>query len=322
MTTAFSDPSFVESVLAELACGRPVVLASLLSSRGSMPRGEGARLALLANGTLLGTVGGGNLEAMAIERCRAVAAGAPASLEWITRDKSGMACGGDALLAVRALGPGDAAVLDELARVLASGGRTGVEERWADPEHPTLEVVPFTGRGCTSWDADAATWHEVVCAPDTLHVFGAGHVGTALVPIAASVGFSVAVYDDRPEAADPARLPAATRVTCGSFVDMAEGADIRPWDSVVVLTHGHASDADVLKRVLTRETGYVGCIGSRNKTRFVHRMLAEAGIPQERIDDLHLPIGEAILAVTPAEIAVSIAAQLIRCRAERLGVTK
>ena len=334
----FSDQGFVSALRDELAAGRRVALASLLATRGSMPRHEGARLAVLEDGCTLGTVGGGNVERVAESRARALLAGekdvrlpdasaaeadrnprAPA-LEWLTRDANDMACGGDALLAVRMLTPDDLPTLEALLDALGSRGAATLEELWADPSAPVLRVATDARLAPrASWDEASATYREPVMASATCHVFGAGHVGTALVPLAASIGYRVAVYDDRPEAADPARLPSATSVSCGSFADLAAGARIGAHDAVVVLTHGHAADETVLLAVLAREArpAYVGCIGSRRKAALARARLEAAGIPAERVASVHLPIGEDILAVTPQEIAVSIAAQLIRCRAGR-----
>ncbi len=334
----FSDQGFVSTLRDELAAGRRVALASLLATRGSMPRHEGARLAVLEDGRVLGTVGGGNVERVAESRARALLAGEKdvqlpdasaaetdrsphaLALEWLTRDANDMACGGDALLAVRMLTPDDLPTLEALLDALGSRGAATLEELWADPSAPVLRVATDARLAPrASWDEASATYREPVMASATCHVFGAGHVGTALVPLAASIGYRVAVYDDRPEAADPARLPSATSVSCGSFADLAAAARIGAHDAVVVLTHGHAADETVLLAVLAREAqpAYVGCIGSRRKAAFARARLEAAGIPAERVASVHLPIGEDILAVTPQEIAVSIAAQLIRCRAGR-----
>ena len=334
----FSDQGFVSALRDELAAGRRVALASLLATRGSMPRHEGARLAVLEDGCTLGTVGGGNVERVAESRARALLAGEKdvqlpdasaaetdrsphaLALEWLTRDANDMACGGDALLAVRALTPDDLPTLEALLGALGSRGAATLEELWADPSAPELRVATSARLAPrASWDEASATYREPVLASATCHVFGAGHVGSALVPLAASIGYEVAVYDDRPEAADPARIPSATSVSCGSFADLAAEARIGAHDAVVVLTHGHAADETVLLAVLAREAqpAYVGCIGSRRKAALARARLEAAGIPAERVASVHLPIGEDILAVTPQEIAVSIAAQLIRCRAGR-----
>lgn len=315
---SLSDAAFVSALAGELSAGRRVGLASLLATRGSMPRHEGARLAVTEGGRLLGTVGGGAVERLAIERAREVLAGAAPSLEWYcTGDE--MACGGDALLAVRPLSGRDLPALRDLLRALDRDEPLVVEERWADRAAPSLSIVPASRLARPTWDDAAGTYREPVCARARLHVFGAGHVGSALVGLAARVGFEPHVYDDRPELATHDNLPDAATLSCGSFDELAASAPIGERDAVVVLTHGHVHDETVLLAVLSRDAqpAYVGCIGSRRKSALARERLLAAGVPVERVDAVHMPIGEDILAVTPAEIAVSIAAQLIRCRAER-----
>ena len=316
---SLSDGGFVSALAEELAAGRSVGLATLLATRGSMPRHEGARMAVLASGAQVGTVGGGAIERLATERADAARRSGAAGIEWVTSGVSDMACGGDALLAVRALTARDLPVLLALQDALERDEPVTVEERWADASAPELLLAPADRAPGPTWDAAGATYREPVCAPSRLHVFGAGHVGAALVGLAAQVGFEVRVYDDRPELARGASLPAAASVACGPFDELAAAAQIGPRDSVVVLTHGHAHDEAVLLAVLTRDVqpAYVGCIGSRRKAALTREHLAAAGVPRERADAVHLPIGEAIGAVTPSEIAVSIVAQLVRCRAER-----
>lgn len=316
---SLSDGGFVSALAEELAAGRSVGLATLLATRGSMPRHEGARMAVLASGAQVGTVGGGAIERLATERADAARRSGAAGIEWVTSGASDMACGGDALLAVRALTARDLPVLLALQDALERDEPVTVEERWADASAPELLLAPADRAPGPTWDAAGATYREPVCAPSRLHVFGAGHVGAALVGLAAQVGFEVRVYDDRPELARGASLPAAASVACGPFDKLAAAAQIGPRDSVVVLTHGHAHDEAVLLAVLTRDVqpAYVGCIGSRRKAALTREHLAAAGVPRERADAVHLPIGEAIGAVTPSEIAVSIVAQLVRCRAER-----
>ena len=318
---SLSDEGFVSALVAELEAGRRVGLASLLATSGSMPRHEGARLAVLANDQLIGTVGGGAIEQLAIERARAVRSGGAASLEWYHTGDA-MACGGDALLAVRAFTADDLPVLLAVRDALLRDEPACVAERWADAAAPKIEVGPAAPLSAPTWDDARATYREPIAAPSRLHVFGAGHVGAALVGLAAAAaGFEVHVYDDRPELASRERLPQAASVTCGAFDELAASAAIGPCDSVVVLTHGHAFDETVLLAVLTRDVqpAFVGCIGSARKAALAREHLAAAGVPQERVDAVAMPIGLAIGAVTPAEIALAIVAQLVRRRAERRG---
>ncbi len=317
---SLSDEGFVSALVAELEAGRRVGLASLLATSGSMPRHEGARLAVLANDQLIGTVGGGAIEQLAIERARAARSGGEPSLEWYHTGDA-MACGGDALLAVRSLTTDDLPVLLAVRDALLRDEPVCVTERWEDPAAPTIEVGPAARLNVPTWDDARATYREPIVAPSRLHIFGSGHVGAALVGLAAAAGFEAHVYDDRPELATRERLPQAASVTCGAFDDLAANAVIGPRDSVVVLTHGHAHDETVLLAVLTRDVqpAYVGCIGSARKAALAREHLVAAGVPQERVDAVAMPIGLAIGAVTPTEIALAVVAQLVRRRAERRG---
>ena len=147
-----------------------------------------------------------------------------------------------------------------------------------------------------------------------VYVFGGGHVGQALVPVLAKIGFRVTLYDNRPELADKANFPQAERIVCGPF----DAITVKPTenDYVVIMTSGHQGDFALLSQVLRLKTRYVGCIGSRHKIARTQQLLREAGISEEAIASIHSPIGLPILAETPDEIAISIAAELIKCRAE------
>lgn len=318
------DQAFVARLLAEAQAGRAFALASVLATRDSMPRGAGARLAVLADGSFIGTVGGGRIEQVAIGRARAVLAGTePGSLVWETHERTGMACGGDALLGVRRMGPAEAEpLLARLQSALEAGGNAWLVEHWEVPARPAADLMdkpvapvdPFATD--PAWDEDARTYVEPIAPDARCFVYGAGHVGQALVPMLAATGWVPVVVDDREELARAEVFPEAREVRLVDFKTLP--ADLLPTarDYAVVLTHGHAADIDVLSQVVPRHPAYVGCIGSRKKAAFARDSLVARGVPREDADAIHLPIGEPILAVTPAEIAVSITAQLIRCRAE------
>lgn len=321
------DPSFVGRLLDEACAGRAFALASVLATRGSMPRHASARMALLADGTWLGTIGGGRVEQQMQERCRRVLSGEEGgSLEWMTHEKTGMACGGDALCGVSRWEPRVAEpLLSELSSRLSSGGPFVIRERWADPTGVgvTLASVaelgddPAAACDVPAWDEATATYTEPAGPDPRAYVFGGGHVGRALAPVLSSVGFRVVVVDDRPGVAVPDDFPTAEQVICCDLTDLAAGGiRVTGRDYVVVTTHGHAWDIDVLEQVSAARPAYVGCIGSRGKAAYARRVLKERGIDPDWVDAIHLPIGEPILAVTPPEIAISIAAQMIRCRAE------
>jgi xanthine dehydrogenase accessory factor len=150
-------------------------------------------------------------------------------------------------------------------------------------------------------------------------IFGGGHIAQELVPVLSHVGFRCLVMDDRPEFASRERFPEASEVILGDFAKLAESLSVTQHDYAVVMTRGHAHDFVVQEQLLRHPTAYVGVIGSRSKSAAVAARLREAGVPQEAIDRVHTPIGTAIKAETPAEIAISIAGELILTRAQRTG---
>lgn len=152
-------------------------------------------------------------------------------------------------------------------------------------------------------------------------LFGAGHISQALCPLLTTIGFRPVVFDDRPELANTRLFPTAEQVICGDFTRISDYLTITDEDFVVIMTSGHVRDFQVEEQTLRGPFAYVGVIGSRRKTASVNQRLLEAGIHQSSIDLVHTPIGTPILAVTPEEIAVSIAGEMIQVRAQRRGPT-
>ena len=148
-------------------------------------------------------------------------------------------------------------------------------------------------------------------------LFGAGHCSVALCPLLTTVGFRVTVVDNRPELATRERFPTADAVLCCDLAHINDAVTIGDDDYVVIMTNGHRHDFVVEEQVLRGQYAYIGVIGSRTKTASVNALLRQAGISEEAIAAVHTPIGTAIKAVTPEEIAVSIAGEMICVRATR-----
>ena len=150
-----------------------------------------------------------------------------------------------------------------------------------------------------------------------LYVIGAGHVGWHLARAAHEAGFRLTVVDDRAKFANPDRFPDAQLVV-EPIAEWLHGADLAASAFVVVVTRGHRHDLDALRALAGRDLRYLGLIGSRAKVaRLMDALLAE-GLPAERLKRVHAPVGLDIGAVTPAEIAVSILAEIIAVRRGKL----
>ena len=328
--------SFFREIVHALEAGQPVELVSVAASEGSTPRGAGAMMAVFSGGRTAGTIGGGNVEfacqqlaaelleqkADALRQFRFVQ-GEAASL--------GMVCGGGVTVQLQYLPAGDRQAVALLRDLIEAGGgdrntwllrriqgervaamgladRDGVRHLDCPPAH-LAELLK-------SGTVFAEGWLSIpVVKAGRTYLFGGGHVSQALVPVLASAGFRPVVYDDRPEFSNPALFPQAEKTLCGEFTRLAEQITVTPEDYVVVMTRGHQADYEVLAQVLRSGAKYLGCIGSKRKLALCRDRLLGDGFTEAEYRRLHAPIGLAIGAQTPEEIAVSVAAEMIAVRA-------
>lgn len=243
-----------------VARGEPVALVSIIGTEGSAPRGMGAAMAVRADGSITGTVGGGQLELIMVKHAlEALADGRP------RRYRYDFAGGDSQNLSKACLGTTD------------------------------FFVQPSP-------------------APPLLYIFGAGHIGVALAPIAHGAGFRVTVVDERPAYASADRFPRGIDVVAGRY---AETAGTLPFDErtfAVVVTHGHEHDETVLRACLDRPWRYLGMIGSQAKVARIFESLGTDDVRRKRLAAVRAPIGLGIGGRSPGEIAVSIAAEIIAVR--------
>jgi len=147
-----------------------------------------------------------------------------------------------------------------------------------------------------------------------LWIFGAGHVGTELATVAHVAGFDVAVVDERAEWAAAERFLDGIEVNDEDPIDFIKSTPPAETDFVVIMTHSHPVDEAVLRALADRPLRYLGMIGSRGKWARFRNRLSARGLDAERIDRVHCPVGLDIAALTPGEIAIAVAAQLISVR--------
>ena len=240
-------------------------LATVIRRSGSAPQIEGARLLLRSDGSMLGTVGGGAIEALVLEACRSTLQSTkPQRVEAnLIRDLA-MCCGG------------------------------------------SMEIFV-----------------EYLSAQPRLFLLGAGHVAQALAPLAAPLGYRVLVIDDREEMLAHPHF-AALEQRCFDTDELPEAIpDIDPGDYFVIATRDHLRDERALAYLLRRPHAYIGMIGSQRKVRKIFDRIwhrdDERGQTRPDLSCVHAPIGLALGGRTPAEIAVSIAAQLVAIRNQGHG---
>ena len=303
--------------LAALDAGQGVAIATVIGAHGSTPRHLGARMAVTADAQW-GTIGGGKIEQVVVERAREVAAGAAPAVvrQHLVRDLA-MCCGGSMEVVLTPAAPSRAA--------LVALTRTGPARTLVTP----LDGGPYDVRPIREDDPRAhkpaiiaGALVERLGPAERAIVFGLGHVARSLGPLLANVGFTVIACDDGETGATDAAPGWASRVI-ESF-DAAEveravdgfGID----DYVLIVTRDHAIDQKLLEALITNDAiGYLGMIGSRGKVgRFEKRLrakgLLDGELGEARWARLRAPIGLDVGAETPEEIAIAIAAELIARR--------
>lgn len=178
---------------------------------------------------------------------------------------------------------------------------------------PSAAELPGRGERGRFLSGQGEYFYQPLCPKPPLVICGAGHIGAHVAALGRMLEFDVTVIDDRADWLTPERFPGVSR-SVGAYGAMLDRLPQREDTCFVIATHGHQQDLQCLERIARMPAAYVGLLGSRKKTALVHRRLEELGVPQERIDQLHMPIGLPIGGDTPAEIAVSIAAELVQCR--------
>ena len=160
---------------------------------------------------------------------------------------------------------------------------------------------------------EAEVFVEPILPTPSIFIFGAGHIALPLAQFAKALEFTVVVIDDREEYASRQRFPTADEVKPGDFSIIISSIEFHSDDCAVIITHGHQHDEVVLKQCLSKKNkpGYIGMIGSKAKVTTVLSHLKQQGVSEELLANVNAPIGLDIGAKTPAEIAISIMAEIV-----------
>lgn len=320
--------------LAQILREQPCVMVTVAGIKGSAPRALGARM-LVTGQSFKGSIGGGNLEKIALETARELLRSGAGQVQFSDRFGLGPAlnqcCGGAVTLLYEYCQAADAPWLESLLRALSTNGRAllltavdtpNVSKRLIDGAGGA--DVPAEARGALDEPPSMAGETRVVetasgpylleCLEQAkleLYLFGAGHVGKAVVRALAPLPFRIHWVDQRAaEFPDVEQAGVIRHVTADPVAEVASSGE----DCLfLVMTHSHELDEDICHAVLSRGNfTWLGLIGSETKRlRFRHR-LEQRGIPAEQLDRLVCPVGHAgVKGKRPATIAVAVAAQLL-----------
>lgn len=326
-----------EKIKEELAAGQDLVLVTVTAGWGSVPRGAGARMLTGVTGRLWGTIGGGAVEHQALRRAAEALENRSCFVEEYPLHENqvrdiGMVCGGDVTVHFQYLSAADASVRKLTDDILdayrkkkeawliqeVTPGKIGGMRLYFGREGEELpeEIAgKLTEKPGVCEGKDRRYYCEKLFPAGIVYIFGGGHVAQALVPVLASVDFRCVVLEDREEFCRKELFLQAEEVRLIQNGRIRDFVDIRQEDYVCIMTRGHKDDMLVQAQVLGTPASYIGVIGSRRKAAAVAKRLeTEWGISKENLERIHTPIGLEIGAETPAEIAISITAELIRHR--------
>jgi xanthine dehydrogenase accessory factor len=292
----------IDTALGWLSAGHGVALATVTDTWGSAPRPRGSHLIVRDDGAFEGSVSGGCVEADIFFQAQGViASGASRHLSYGVSEtdawNANLPCGGSISVLVQPLAESGfpPALLARIKDSRAAG--------------QTLSVATDLTSGISA-EGEAGTFVNAYLPPLRLAVVGAVHIAQALIPLAASLGHEVLLIDPRAAFATPERFP-GVRID-----DRWSDEALRDWrpdpaSAVITLSHDPKIDDPALIAALASPAYYVGALGSRKSHAARLVRLAAAGLTPEQLARIHGPVGLAIHAKTPAEIAVSIMAGLV-----------
>lgn len=332
----------LETAKAHLDHNETLALVTVIASSGATPRGAGAHMLVSAEGRLYGTIGGGAVEHRSIEIAKTVIAEGTARSHDFSLTKEdvqnlGMICGGDVRVFFSALAPDNSGLRTLLEQ--ASGLFGNANDLWLlcdiseqgsialyDREHgligadmPQALTERLKRKPVLVTEGGKQYFIEQINSAGVVYVFGCGHVAQELVPVLSHVGFRCIAMDDREEFAQKTLFPTAEDVLLVDFDRLSDFITVGEEDYACVMTRGHAYDAVIQAQLLRTPACYIGVIGSARKKAGVYQKLREEyGFADSDFEHITSPIGISISAETPAEIAISIAAQMIEHRANRM----
>ncbi|MBV4414796.1 MAG: XdhC family protein [Clostridium tyrobutyricum] len=326
------------------------VLATILEKSGSAPREQGTKMIIKRDFSIEGTIGGGIFEAVSIKLSSKVFE----NKEFIVKDFSfsnegaaalGSVCGGSVKLLLEYIDCSDTFMIETYKKAM-SLKKKGTDFVLVTEIRPNTKYINGVDKWiCTETgfygkendkvqhvfrniredfknvkfkymtDSESNYLIEPVFNYEKVFIMGAGHISQKIATLTKMLDFRTIVLDDREEFANREKFKIADEiVVLESFENLLDTVKIDNRSYVIIVTRGHACDKEVLEQVLKTDARYIGMIGSKTKRNFVYNTLLKKEYIIEDIQRVHCPIGLEIDAQTPEEIAISIAAELIKVR--------
>jgi xanthine dehydrogenase accessory factor len=316
--------------------GANAVLMTLVRTEGACPRKPGVHRLLTEGGETAGTIGGGIAEFEAEKEAVSLLENRKGALREYAVNPGGE--GGRITVLFRFMAAGDPAseAFCRNSCVFSEGGENGwfvVRVRpdfsWETgvytaekglsglSKNPALRPL-FQNRAVWEETTDGGSFYVEPFGPaGTVFLYGGGHVAQALAPLLERLGFPYVLIESRRDFASPRLFPGAAQIILGEYAAAAASMPVTENDYILIMTRGHQADYELQWRALKTPACYIGAIGSAEKYEALCLRLAADGFSEHEIRRIRTPVGLSIEAETPAEIAVSIAAEMIQIRARR-----
>ena len=332
----------------------PLVIATVVRTKGSTPQKPGAKLLVRNDGSGVGTLGGGCVEgdiwyaAKQLMKNRGSAETIGYELNEEIAAQDGLVCGGTMFFLVDPIYEKgqEALFLDEINSAYLGGepvalaslvkttpdidsklggkllirsdgsveGTLGADNLNSEAIKYGIELMAYGNSKYVRSETGAEYFVEGYTTPPQIILCGGGHVSRAIYTFAVNLGFNLTVIDDREEFANKTRFPLANVVVAESSAEGFRSIEINKNTFIVIATRGHRYDHVSLEAALNTSASYIGLLGSKRKTILIYEELLSKGVSIDRIKDVRAPIGLDINARTPEEIAISIMAEILMIR--------
>ena len=321
-----SDRNFYQK-LRNILGREAAVVATIVKVIGSAPREVGAKMAVCADGSIIGTIGGGAGEGKVIQEALKVLETGEKQLVEIDltgtpgKDIQGV-CGGKVQVWLETwAGVETISLINRIPGIIADRRSEKLVIPFTKDTQPYLIGEKLSSR-YGRFANRPNVFIETIQPPPSLLIIGGGHIAVSLAQIASFAGFAIAVQDDRPEFVTPQRFPQA------GFLAQSMGETLDNFAThqqlyIALVTRSLTQDIEALQAILQSSLAfqYIGAIGSQKRIRMVLQALQQQGLSLEELPNFYAPIGLDIGALTPEEIAVSICAELIKVRRGGTGLS-
>jgi len=298
----------------KLADRIPAVLMVVADSRGETPGRKGFKMVAAIDDQLFGTVGGGLMEHRLVELARLMLMN-PAAEPMVRRqihdeagetERSGMICGGEQTVLLYPCRQEDGVAAKKIAAAYVANRPGWIELssqglRWLDEGRQDFSFVT----------AAEFVWCDEMAARPTIYIFGGGHVSLALSQILSMLELRIVVLDGRPDVPTLVENQYADEKIITAFEHIQYHLSETEKSYAVIMTPSHSADEIVLRQLVRMPWRYLGMMASPKKAQQILMRLGQEGVPEQLLQAVHTPVGLPIHSRTPAEIAVSIAAEII-----------